>query len=79
MPVRFHADDGRPLLIAHTVRKADTLSVDAIQTQIREAQRRRIEDTRIVKILAKKPNTLVWRRPRRNRFGDAIGDLGIYL
>jgi len=58
VPVR---ENGHSYLTAIVVRDADRTPVTAIADQIRAAQARSIDDTKITKIVARRPNNLWWR------------------
>src|SRR5262245_60880153 len=60
LPVALH-DGGKTYLSAMVVRDADQKSVAAIADEIRAAQARPIADTKVTRIVARKPNTLWWR------------------
>lgn len=55
-------EDGRKSwLSAITVHDADRRSVTEIRDEIRAAKTRRIEDLRLTRIVARKPNNILWR------------------
>ncbi len=65
MPVALY-DDGAPYLSALVVKHADRISVNQIAGQIRAAQQRPIETTKLTRLVARKPNTLLWRSVLRS-------------
>ena len=54
-------ENGRTYLSAIVVRNADQKSVSTISNEIDRARRRSIDETRLTKWVAKKPNRLIWR------------------
>jgi pyruvate/2-oxoglutarate dehydrogenase complex dihydrolipoamide acyltransferase (E2) component len=60
LPVMLR-EGGREHLMAATVRDADEKTVDEIHREIQAAQRRTLDDTRLTKHVARRPNTLAWR------------------
>jgi hypothetical protein len=60
LPVALR-ENGKSYLSAIVVRDADGKSVAAIAEEIRAAQARPMDDTKITKIVARRPNTLLWR------------------
>ena len=54
-------ENGQTYLSAMVVKNADQLSVAAIAEQIGKAQARPMDDTKITKIVARKPNRIWWR------------------
>ena len=61
MPVALKDDRGETVLSAMVVKHADQHSVTEIASQIRASQARTLDQTKITKIVARKPNTLLWR------------------
>jgi len=60
LPLALREGD-RTYLSAIVVRDADRRSVAEIAAQIRQAQARTLDETRITKIVARRPNNLWWR------------------
>jgi hypothetical protein len=60
LPVALR-EQGQTFLSAIVVRDAERLSVAAITEQIRQAQARPVDETRVTKIVARRPNNLWWR------------------
>lgn len=60
LPVAL-SENGKSYLSAIVVRDADGKSVAAIADEIRAAQARPMNDTKVTKIVARRPNTLLWR------------------
>jgi hypothetical protein len=60
LPVALR-ENGQTYLSAIVVRDADKRSVTEIAAQIRTAQDKPLDATKITKIVARKPNTLLWR------------------
>jgi hypothetical protein len=60
LPVALR-DRGQVYLSAIVLRDADRRSVAELAAEIRAAQARPIEDTKVTSIVARRPNTLVWR------------------
>jgi hypothetical protein len=60
LPVALR-ENGRSYLSALVVKNADQLSVATIAEQIKQAQARPMDETKITKLVARKPNRLWWR------------------
>jgi hypothetical protein len=60
MPLALH-ENGQTHLTAMVVRDAHELRVSEIAEQIRAAQRKSLDETKVTKIAARKPNNLLWR------------------
>jgi hypothetical protein len=61
LPVALRDERGQVYLSAVVLRDADQRSVTELAAEIRQAQARPIDDTRVTRIVARRPNTLWWR------------------
>jgi hypothetical protein len=61
LPVALRDEQGQVFLSAIVLRDADQRSVADLAAEIRQAQARPIADTKVTSIVARRPNTLLWR------------------